>query len=154
MNGRVTVTSPGAALRLVRVLRITVVVAQILFLYYLVIRFPIASPRPLDPTAGMVITGLALANVVLGFVFPRYFLRIRQRAQGNAAQAALLQRWVTANVVGFAFLESCSLFGVALHFLGAALRRSELLIGVGIVATVFFSLGAPPGPEEGSAARN
>jgi hypothetical protein len=58
-----------------------------------------------------------------------------------------LQFWFARSVIGFAFIEACSLFGVALHAMGADIRRSELLIGIGIVATVFFSAGEAPADE-------
>jgi hypothetical protein len=147
MNGRAPVTNPAAAMRLVRVMKIFFVVSMLFFLY-MVMKLPATAAQTPDAKLEMALTLLALANIVLGFVVPRYILRAAQRAQGNTTQATLSQRFITASVLGFAFLESCSLFGVVLHFLGADLRRSELLIGVGIVATVFFSLG--PLPDSGS----
>jgi hypothetical protein len=143
MNGRAPVTNPAAAMRLVRVMKIAFIASALIFLY-MVMKLPANATQPPDPTLEMVLTILALANIANGFVIPRYILRAAQRAQGDPNQATLVQRWFTANVLGFAILESCCLFGVALHFLGADLRRSELLIGIGIVATVFFSPGAVP----------
>jgi F0F1-type ATP synthase membrane subunit c/vacuolar-type H+-ATPase subunit K len=148
MNGRAPVTNPAAAMRLVRVMKIFFVVSMLFFLY-MVIKLPANGTQPPDPKLEMVLTILALANIANGFVIPRYILRAPQRAQGDPNQATLVQRWFTANVLGFAFLESCGLFGVVLHFLGADLRRSELLIGVGIVAIVFFSPGAVPDSGSG-----
>lgn len=147
MNGRAPVTNPAAAMRLVRVMKIFFVVSMLFFLY-MVMKLPATAAQPPDAMLEMVLTILALANIANGFVIPRYILRAPQRAQGNTTQATLSQRFITASVLGFAFLESCSLFGVALHFLGADLQRSELLIAVGIVATVFFSPG--PLPDSGS----
>ena len=155
MNDRApisTVTSPAAALRLVRIMKIAFVVSAILFLG-VIIRLPANAAQPPDFTLVTAITVVAFADVVLGFVFPRSYLRTGRRAPGDVKPPTPIQRWFTANVIGFAFLESCSLFGVMLHFLGAELRRSELLIGVGIIATIFFSLGTPPGGEEGNIAQ-
>jgi F0F1-type ATP synthase membrane subunit c/vacuolar-type H+-ATPase subunit K len=148
MNGRAPVTNPAAAMRLVRVMKIFFVVSMLFFLY-MVMKLPATAAQTPDPKLEMVLTILALANIANGFVIPRYILRAPQRAQGDPNQATLVQRWFTANVLGFAFLESCGLFGVVLHFLGADLRRSELLIGVGIVAIVFFSPGAVPDAGSG-----
>jgi F0F1-type ATP synthase membrane subunit c/vacuolar-type H+-ATPase subunit K len=148
MNGRAPVTNPAAAMRLVRVMKIFFVVSMLFFLY-MVMKLPATAAQTPDAMLEMVLTILALANIANGFVVPRYILRAPQRAQGDPNQATLVQRWFTANVLGFAFLESCGLFGVVLHFLGADLRRSELLIGVGIVAIVFFSPGAVPDSGSG-----
>jgi hypothetical protein len=152
MNEGAAVTSPAAALRLARILKFAFAISAILFLS-VVLRVPAKATQPPDPMVVAAITILAFANIVLGFVFPRYYLRNAQRVPGNAQQATPIQRWFTANVLGFALIESCSLFGVMLHFLGAELGRSNLLIGVGVVATLFFSVGAPPESEEGSAGR-
>ncbi len=142
-------------MRLVRILKICFVASQILFLYFLVIQLPSPSTRPVDFKIEMALTILALSNVVLGFVIPRYFLRAGPRATGDASQqSSPIQRWFTANIVGFALLESCSLFGVVLHFLGAPLRHSELLICIATVAIVFFTAGAPPAGEASSNSQN
>jgi hypothetical protein len=116
----------------------------------MVIKILPKGPKPVDPTVETLITIVALAAVVLGFVFPRYLAGIAQRASANATQAAQRLQWLARSVMGFAFIEACSLFAIVLHSLGADLRRSELLIGVGIVATVFFSPGAPPPDDRDS----
>jgi hypothetical protein len=149
MYERTPITNPAAALRLVRIMKGAFIVSALFFLY-LVITIPASDSRPPDPVIETVLTFFALTNIVLGFVIPRFMAKAAQRKSESKSPAAPLQRWFTASVAGFAFLESCSLFGVMLHFLGAELRRSELLIAVGIVATLFFSAGAPPGADEGS----
>jgi len=141
--------SESQIVRTVRIMKIGFITFALL-LIYLIFKIPASAPQPIDPTVEMAVTILALVDVVLGFVFPRFMMRMAQRAPGNAAPATALQRWFAGSVVGLAFLESCNLFGFALHFLGAELGRSELLIGVGIVATMFFSAGAPPGRDEGN----
>jgi hypothetical protein len=149
MSERATITDPAAALRVVRAMKVAFIVSAILFLS-IVIKIPANATQPPDPNVELAITGVALAMVVLGFVFPRMLERIAQRAPRNTVQTTPVQRWFTRSLIGLAFLEACSLFGVTLHFLGAGIRRSELLIGVGIIATVFFSVGTPPESEEES----
>jgi membrane protein YqaA with SNARE-associated domain len=134
---------------LMRVMKIAFIVSALLFLS-LVMRIPAKETQPPSSSLEMALTILALTDVVIGYVIPRFILRSAQAAQENAAQPAAIRRWITASVIGFAFLESCSLFGVMLHFLGAEIWRSELLIAVGILATVFFSAGAVPGADGGS----
>jgi hypothetical protein len=127
-------------------MRICFVVSAFLFLYMILKVLPggTRSPTPAFETA---LTVVALGAVVMGFVLPRMLAARSQRTTGNANHASPLQFWVLRSVMGFAFIEACSLFGVALHAMGADLRRSELLIGIGIVATVFFSAGEAPADE-------
>ena len=151
MNGRAALLDPAAARRLALVLKAAFIVSAILFLY-IVIKIPAKMPQLQNPSLEMAMTIIALTMIVLGFAFPNFLAKVAQRAPGNTIQAVRMQGWILRNVIGFAFLEACSLFGVALHFLGAELLRSELLISVGIVATVFFSAGTLPGSEEGASA--
>jgi hypothetical protein len=153
MNESVPITNPAAALRVVRMLKIAFVASAILFLR-MIITIPAHPLQPVNSTVETAITIVALVNIILGYAFPRFMLRAAQRASGNTSNVPSIQRWFTASVVGFAILESCSLFGVALHFMGAELLRSELLIAVGIVATVFFSAGAPPADRVGNSAQS
>lgn len=130
-------------------MRLCFVVSAALFLYMIVKIIP-GGTQPPSPAFETAITVVALGAVVLGFILPRTLLTRSQRATENANRVAPLQFWVTRNVLGFAFLEACSLFGIVLHIMGADLWRSELLIGIGIVATVFFSAGEAPADEDNS----
>jgi hypothetical protein len=136
--------NPAAARRVFRVLKIAFV-AYTALLFFVVIRIPPKSRIPVDGTIQAAITAVALAALVLGFVVPRFLVKPANSSIANATAPSPIKRWFTAGVVGLAFLEACSLFGVTLHFLGAGLERSELLIGAGLVATVFFSPGTLPG---------
>lgn len=147
MDERMPIKDPAAALRVVRAMKVAFVLSALLFLY-IVIRIPATSAQPLDSTVEAAFVIAALTMVFLGFAARKLFARAVQNASATTIPAADLQRWLAASVISFAFLEACSLIGVALHFIGAALWHSELLIGVGIVATAFFSAGAPPGSEE------
>jgi hypothetical protein len=151
VNGGAQVPNPAAARRLVRVLK-AAFVGSPFFFFYIVVKTSATAAHAPSATVEMALTLVALTNVALGYAVPRLMMRAAQRTPGSRDQATVIQRWLTANVLGFALLESCSLLGMALHFLGAELQRTELLIAVGIIATVFFSPGALPdggsGPTE------
>ena len=151
MNGQTPITSRAAALRMVLVMRLFFVVSAFLFLYMILKVLP-GGTQPPNPVVETAITVIALGSVAMAFVLPRMLAGRAKRTTGSATQAAQLQFWVLGSVVGFAFLEACSLFGIVLHVMGANLWRSELLIGVGIIATVFFSAGEAPADESNSGA--
>jgi hypothetical protein len=119
---------------------------------YMVIKVLPAAASPVDPMMETLLTIIALASVVVGLVLPRILPGLAKNVPDHVPQAQRLQSWFTRSVLGFAFVEACSLFGIALHALGASLHRSELLIGIGIVATVFVSAGEPPTDEGESGA--
>jgi hypothetical protein len=143
MNSRVAATNPAAAKRLFRLIKIGFIVYMAL-LFFVVIRIPSKSHRAVDPMIELALTMTALVALVAGYVAPRVLARHPQPESQDAAAAPAIKSWFSGGVIGLFFLEACSLFGVVLHFLGADLQRSELLIAAGIVSTVFFSPGALP----------
>lgn len=147
MNDRAPLANPEAALRLVRVLKIAFILSSILFLF-VVIEIPSKSPQPVDRTVELALLIAALTTIVLGYAFPKFLASSGQGRSGSAPQASALQAWFSRCVMSFAFLEACSLFGVVLHFLGAELLHSELLIGVAILALAFWSPETPPSSED------
>jgi len=149
MSAEASIPNRAAALRLVRALKYAFALSPILFLL-VIIRIPARNVAPPEPTVVTAITIVALTMIILGYAVPRSLAQVGQNSQATATLAGQLQSWLSRNLIGFAFLEACSLFAFVLHFLGAELRRSELLIAVGIVATLFFSAGEPPGSEDAS----
>ncbi len=130
-------------------MRLFFVVSAFLFLYMILKVLP-GGAQPPSPAFETAITIMALGAVVMGFVLPRVLAGRAKRTTGSVTQSAQLQFWVMRSVLGFAFMEACSLFSIVLHVMGANLWRSELLIGIGIVATVFFSAGEAPADESDS----
>ena len=153
MNGSAQIASPAAALRVFRFMKAAFLVYGIL-LIYVIIKIRPKSSSPEDSTMVVAITFLAPIMLVLGFFTPRFFPRLAQRSSQSAPGATPIKQWFSGGLIGLCFLEACSLFGVVLHFLGAGLRQSELLIGAGIAAIAFFSPGALPGSEEGNSSQS
>jgi hypothetical protein len=58
-----------------------------------------------------------------------------------------MQRWFTGYILSLAFFESCSLFGVVLHFMGARILVVEVLFAASLLAILVRSPGVPPSDE-------
>jgi hypothetical protein len=139
--------NPAAIARAARVMKIGFIAFAVL-LMFLVMKMPAQPRQPSDPLVANAITVLALLDGALGLVMPRFLVRSARRRPGSARPVTPVQQWFTGVVVSYAFFTSICLFGFALHFLGADLRRSELLIGVGIVSMVAVFPKAPPEDDE------
>lgn len=54
---------------------------------------------------------------------------------------------MTGYVLGLALFESCSLFGLVLHFLGSRILVVEMLFAASLLAILFWSPSVPPTDE-------
>ena len=131
-----------------RVLKFAFIASVVMF-FYIVVTLPAAPKQPLDPKVGLLITILALTNIAFGFGARRLVDR-----PARAAASTPLKRWMTAGVLSLAFFESCPLFGLALHFLGATLRHVEILFAAGLLSMLFWSPGSPPPAENADLIRS
>jgi hypothetical protein len=133
-----------------RVLRIV----QICFLVYAIGLFwlmHIIKPQngsPADPVVYQSIAALAVADGFIGIFVQRLMLKGKARPLPNGKMPTAAQRWFAANIVRLAFALSTSLFGFALHVLGAPERLAQALVGLGILY-MLVSPGKPPA-EPGS----
>ncbi len=131
-----------------RVLKYAMVVSAFLFIY-VAVTVPVQPGPPPSPQFEISITLVALACVAGGFVVPRMFFQARNLTpQENLAQADV-QRWFSKGVLSLALFEACILFGLVLHFVHARIWLIEFLFGLGIVAELVWSPGAPPGAGNG-----
>jgi hypothetical protein len=117
------------------------------------IRVPAHAQQTVGPAFEWAITVLAIADDVLGLYGRRFFGWIARRAPLLEAGASPLSRWMTANVFSLAFMESCILFGIFLHFVGARPWSAKLLFGVGIVSLLLWGPGTPPSAAAGMQTR-
>lgn len=136
-----------APARLMRVIRFSFAASGLLFAY-VVMTVPAQAPRPVDPPVEVAFTAVAFMNVVLGFLAPRLFALAPQN-KGKTA----LNRWLSRSLVSLALFESCTLFGVTLHFIGGRLQLVALLIAVGIISTLVWRPGDPPADDDGKLSR-
>jgi hypothetical protein len=123
----------------------------LLFLY-IVFKGPPKVTAPPQPAVELVISGIAFTNVALGFVLPGFIARAALRSQSNNQPSTPIQRWLSGCVLSVALFESCNLFGLVLHFIGARVLIVESLFAAGLLAVLIRSPGAPPAEEGASAA--
>lgn len=131
------------ALLTARILKISFILSGLIFLY-IVFKIPPNGTEPVQPSLEVIISAVALANIVLGFVLPGFVARAARGGQSVASPSTTpMQRWFTGYILSLAFFESCSLFGLVLHFLGAPILVVELLFAASLLAILFRSPGAP-----------
>jgi hypothetical protein len=131
----------------VKTLKISFIVAGLLFLY-LVFKLPPNNTAPPQPAFELIVSAIALINVALGFILPGFMVRAALRGQSSAQPPATpIQRWMSGCVLSLALFQSCNLFGLVLHFVGARVLIVESLFAVGLLAMLFWSPGAPPADE-------
>ena len=139
---------PQSPALVMRVMKIVFIVSGVLF-FFVALKLPNNTSQPPMPKIQLLLTVLALSNVVFGFN-TRRIIRGAKGTSEDVPTSIQLKRWMSAGVVSLAFFESCILFGFVLHFLGAPFWRVELLFGVGLIAMLFWSPGTPPGTEGNS----
>ena len=71
--------------RLMRILKLSFLVSGVLFLY-VVFTIPAKSPGPVNPAIELVLTILAITNVVLGFTLPQFLARVAMRSPQSTLQ--------------------------------------------------------------------
>lgn len=141
--------STRQALLIVRVLKLSFIVAGAMFIF-LVIRIPAQPKDAPSSTLELAISVVALLCVVVGFFVPsRLSLPLAPSSPsllGNSTSAPV-KRWFARCVVSLAFFDACNLLAVVLHFVGARIRIVELVFAIGMLSLIFWSPGAPPGAD-------
>src|SRR5580698_2908753 len=135
---------PGDALRIVRILKISFIVAGLLF-FYLAFKIPSKVTVPPKPAVGLVISAFALSIIVLGFVLPGFKMRAVRRGNPNVRSTATpIQSWMSGCILSLAFFQSATLFAFVLHFTNAEAIVVDSLFAAGLLAMLFWSPGTPP----------
>jgi hypothetical protein len=132
-----------------RVMQWVFILYAVLLLWLIRVLKPQEPPGPVS-VVHEAIAVLAVIDCLAGFVVRRVVLTGSAGRLSNGARVSPVKRWFTANVIGLAFAMSTCLFGFALHMLSAPDRLAQALVGVGIVAMLFLSPGAPPADQPGS----
>lgn len=130
-----------------RILKLSFLLSGLLFLY-VIVKIPVNSPAHVAPAFEFAITALGLAAVVAAFMLPRFLANAaaKNKAQSTSPSTPI-QQWFSRNLVALAFLESCSLYGVALHFAGARVQFVAILFTVGLTSLLLWTPEAPPSDE-------
>ena len=136
--------------RVMRTMKLTFIVSGFLIIYVM-LKIPAAHlPHPENPALEFAIAAVALINLLLGLLARRFFARLATNSSRSGAKSTPLSRWFSANVLSFALIESCLLFGFVLNRFGGSVRLVELLCGSAMIAFLFWSPGRPPAPEDGN----
>ena len=107
----------AASLR-ARILHASFLTTQFLFVVVLVVAHP--KTYPVAPAIPIVLALLAVNNCGIALLFRNRKLKAaEERLRTQPSNAASLNDWISANIISFAFAETCGLFGVLLKFLGA-----------------------------------
>jgi hypothetical protein len=125
------------ALRIVKI----VFVAFGLFLFVVLHLMDAHHPAGVLKLTHKMIAALALADVVLGIVFQRYFMNAPIRPEAHGTAATVAQRFFTAHIIRLAFTLSTCLLGVVVHSLGAPRWLGRTLVGVGVLFMMIMKTG-------------
>jgi hypothetical protein len=102
----------------------------------------------MQPAFELIISAFALTNVVLGFILPGFIARAALRNQSSTRPPTTpMQGWFSGCCISLTFFQSCNLFGLLLHFLGARVLVVGSLFAAGLLAMLFWSPGEPPADE-------
>lgn len=114
---------------------------------FVTIMIPRQAQNPPNPMIELILTGVGLFAVFLGFLMPRLMRSAAMRAGRAQTGPDALNSWLSGNLAGLAWIFSCNLFAVVLHFLGAKTGLVELLFGVGMVSLLAWRGTAPPAAD-------
>jgi hypothetical protein len=117
---------------------------------YVVLAIPAQAPGTADAKVEAGLTMAALVGVVLGFFAPRIFKRSMRSAIERRGGSPALNVWMRTGLVSLAWIYSCNLFALALHFMGARAGLVELLFAAGMISLLLWRPGAPPDVQAGT----
>lgn len=135
------------ALRIVKI----VFVAVGLFLFVVLHLRDAHHPAGVLKLTHKLIAAMAVADVVLGIVFERYFMKTPLKPMEHSTAATMVPRYFTAHIVRLAFTMSTCLLGVEVHSLGAPRWLGRTLVGVGVLFMMIMKTGKMSEEPVGSA---
>lgn len=133
----------AALQRTMRVLRLSFIVAGVLFIY-VTYSIPVKPVTPVSSSLQLIFAFIAFVDVALGFFAPHFFARIPASTSPAKPVTTPVQRWFTTCIFSLALFTSCNLFAVVLHNIGARIQLVALLFTVGMAALIFWNPGPPP----------
>jgi hypothetical protein len=132
--------------RVMRTMKFAFIVSVLLFIF-VTTRVPSKAAHRPAQSLELVVIALALTDLAAGWAGRPILSRLTKANASRNGNTALLNQWVSANVLSFALIESCALFAVVLHFLGSSARLVGILFGCVLLALFTWSPGAPPAIE-------
>ena len=118
-------------------------IASVLLFGVVAIKIPSKAAHPPQHMIEVILSVLALSNLVLGLNAQAFFARfIKPGADTPTATPA--SQWFAAAVFSLALMESCALFALVLHLRGSSSKLVGILFGCSILTLIFWNPGSAP----------
>ncbi len=136
------------AIRIIRILKLSFIVAGALFIF-ITIRIPSRATTVPGPAFQFMISAIALTAAVAGFLLPKLLAGGRAAEQQTSSVRTPVTAWFFRSVLSLAFFDACNLLAVVLHFVGARTGAVELVFAMGMLSLIFWKPETPPSAEQG-----
>lgn len=134
------------AIRMVRVMQVTFIVAVLLFYFVLHVVHPM--PQSVNANFELIFVCCAIASAILGFVMQRALLNAPNPSGSTAQSSTPRGRWFMGHLIRFATAEAVALFGFALRMMGSSSKLVTLLFAGSLLLLVFWQPGEVPTESE------
>ena len=118
-------------------------IASVLLFGVVAIKIPSKAAHPPQHMIEVVISVLALSNLVLGLNAQSFFARFVKPNPATPAGTPLNQ-WFAAGIFSLALMESCAIFALVLHLLGSSIKLVGILFASAILTLIFWNPGTAP----------
>jgi hypothetical protein len=145
--------SAQQALRIVRILKWSFILAGVMFIY-LVVRIPAHAKTTPSTVFELMMSVIALVCVTAGFFIPKILPTPATPPLLNNSASAPVKRWFTLCIMSLAYFDACNLLAVVMHFIGARVRIVELIFTIGMLSLIFWNPGTPPTAEKSMIVQN
>jgi hypothetical protein len=130
------------AVRIARVLKLSFIIAGAMFIF-LAVRIPAKASAQPTSAVELIISIVALAAVGAGFFVPKLIALPSEPSLLASTMSAPVKQWFARCVLSLALFNTCNLFALVLHFLGARVQVVELDFALGMLSLVFWNPGTP-----------
>ena len=118
-------------------------IASVLLFGVVAIKIPSKAAHPPQHMIEVILSVLALSNLVLGLNAQSFFARF-VKPNGATAAGAPLSQWFAPGIFSLALIESCALFALVLHLLGSSSKLVGILFACSILTLIFWNPGHAP----------
>ena len=127
-----------ATLTQMRLLHVTFVVTQFLFIYMLTMIQP--TGRPVQPVFVFAMAGVALADCGVGLFLRQSKVKApEERLRRQPDDAGALNEWRVGNIMSVAFAEVCGLLGFVVKILGAEWKVAGAFFAFAILLLLLWT---------------
>jgi hypothetical protein len=122
-------------------------IVSVLLFGVVMIEIPSKALHPPQHLLELIMSALALSNLVLGLNARRLFARLTPANASSSLSATPMARWFSARIFSLAMMESCALFALVLHMLGSSSRLVGILFACALITLFIWTPGASPTSE-------